>query len=129
MYSVTPHMHLIGETMKVTAHCPDGREIPIVKIDDWDFNWQNSYHFRQLQELPAGTKVKLVATFDNSADNPNNPNASPRDVGWGAKTTDEMCIAFLGILHQSEYDPVKQQRRDASVKLGSAVKPGAVSQP
>ena len=105
LFAVTPHMHLIGETMQVTAHCPDGTTIPIVKIDDWDFNWQTAYHFRELQHLPAGTRVRLVATFDNSAANPNNPNNPPGDVGWGEKTTDEMCIAFLELLREAEYDP------------------------
>lgn len=114
LYAVTPHMHLIGETMQVTAHCPDGTEIPIVKIDDWDFNWQNTYHFRELQRLPAGTQIRLVATFDNSASNPNNPNNPPKDIGWGEKTTDEMCIAFLGLIRESEYDPEKQGRRDGA---------------
>jgi hypothetical protein len=116
LFSVTPHMHLIGETMKVTAHLPDGSELPVIKVDDWDFNWQATYHFRQLQYLPAGTIVKLVATFDNSAENPNNPNDPPKNVGWGEKTTDEMCIAFLGLLHESEYDPEKQGPRDKPAK-------------
>lgn len=111
LYEVTPHMHLIGQTMVVTAHRPDGSVIPIVKIDDWDFNWQNSYYFRELQYLPAGTKVKLTATFDNSAANPNNPHSPPQPIGWGEKTTDEMCIAFLGLLHESEYDPKTKRRR------------------
>jgi len=111
LFSVTPHMHLLGETMEVTAHCPDGTVIPIVKIDDWDFNWQATYHFRELQLLPAGTKVKLVATFDNSAENPNNPNNPPKNMRWGDKTTDEMCIAFLGLIKESEYDPTTQSRR------------------
>ena len=113
-------MHLIGETMKVTAHCPDGTVIPVVKIDDWDFNWQNTYHFRSLQHLPAGTEVRLVATFDNSAENPNNPNSPPKEIGWGEKTTDEMCIAFLGLLSESEYDPTTGKRRQESVKLTAA---------
>ena len=111
LFSVTPHMHLIGETMKVTAHLPDGNVIPIVKIDDWDFNWQTTYHFRELQHLPKGTKLRLVATFDNSAENPNNPHSPPRDVRWGEKTTDEMCIAFFDLLRESEYDPQTGRRR------------------
>ena len=111
LFSVTPHMHLIGETMHVSAHRPDGTVVPVIRIDDWDFNWQSSYHFRELQHLPAGTKVKLTATFDNSESNPNNPNSPPEDIGWGEKTTDEMCIAFLGLLHESEYDAKTMSRR------------------
>jgi mono/diheme cytochrome c family protein len=120
LFSVTPHMHLIGETMKVTAHLPDGTVIPVVQIDDWDFNWQTTYHFRKLQHLPAGTKVKLVATFDNSAENPNNPNNPPKDMRWGERTTDEMCIAFVDLLKESEYDPSTQNRRVEPKKLVKA---------
>ena len=111
LFRVTPHMHMIGETMTVTAHCPDGNVIPVIRIDDWDFNWQQSYQFKDFQHLPAGTKVKLVATFDNSTGNPNNPHSPPQDIQWGEKTTDEMCIAFLGMLKVSEYDPIRMSRR------------------
>ena len=107
-------MHLIGETMVVEAHRPDGSVLPIVKVDDWDFNWQNSYYFKELHRLPQGTIVKLDATFDNSADNPNNPNSPPQDISWGEKTTDEMCLAFLGLIRESEYDPKREARKNAS---------------
>ena len=92
--SVAPHMHLLGKEMKVVATMPDGRVEPMVWIKDWDFNWQGSYQFKQPMHLPAGTKVEVVSYFDNSSDNPNNPNSPPKPVGWGEKTTDEMCIAF-----------------------------------
>jgi hypothetical protein len=92
---VTPHMHLLGNTMKVWATLPDGKEQKLLRIDDWDFNWQGQYQYARSVPLPKGTTVHLEATFDNSADNPNNPNDPPRDVTWGEQTTDEMCIAFL----------------------------------
>lgn len=111
LFSVTPHMHLIGETMEVKAHRPDGAVVNMVKIDDWDFNWQTTYHFKTLQLLPKGTVVKLTAEFDNTAENPNNPNRELKDIRWGEKTTDEMCIAFFGLLKQSEYDPETKRRR------------------
>lgn len=122
LFRVVPHMHMIGETMKVTAHRPDGTTIPVIRIDDWDFNWQQSYQFQEFQYLPAGTKVKVVATFDNSAANPNNPNSPPQDIGWGEKTTDEMCIAFLAMLQEAEYDPIKRGRRnrDAAVAVSNS---------
>ena len=110
---------MIGETMTVEAHSPDGTTIPILRIDDWDFNWQQSYQFQESQFLPAGTKVKVIATFDNSASNPNNPNSPPKDIGWGEKTTDEMCIAFLEVLKASVYDPVQQGRRADSGSIAT----------
>jgi hypothetical protein len=62
----------------------------------------------------------LVATFDNSPENPNNPNDPPKNMGWGEKTTDEMCIAFLYLLKESEYDADEQGRRDDNKSLVSA---------
>jgi hypothetical protein len=49
----------------------------------------------------------LIAFFDNSPENPNNPHSPPRPVGWGEKTTDEMCIAFVGYLKASEWRPTE----------------------
>jgi hypothetical protein len=99
---VTPHMHLLGKSMKVTATLPDNTQKQIVNVPDWDFNWQISYVFKEPMKLPAGTKLSLVAHYDNSPKNPHNPNTSPRDVTWGEQTTDEMCIAFLGYTRDDE---------------------------
>ena len=103
--SVYPHMHLLGKEMKVKATYPDGKEEPLVWIKDWDFNWQGGYHFRKPLYFPEGTKVDLVAYFDNSSDNPNQPHDPPKTVGWGEKTTDEMCIAFIDFLKASQWQP------------------------
>ena len=118
LYAITPHMHLVGETMSVTAHLPDGGQLPLIRIDDWDFSWQTTYRYRDLQRLPAGTRIELAATFDNSAENPNNPNSPPKEIAWGEKTTDEMCIAFLGLVRQSEYAPIL---KDAEAKGSLAI--------
>ncbi|HZP80760.1 MAG TPA: redoxin domain-containing protein [Chthonomonadaceae bacterium] len=102
--AVTPHMHLLGKEIKVWATLPDGTEKPLVWIKDWDYNWQATYFLKQPMALPRGSKVSLVAYYDNSAKNPRNPNrANPRPVGWGEQTTDEMCIAFLTITRDAEH--------------------------
>src|SRR5206468_3140566 len=67
----------------------------LIRIDDWDFNWQGQYPFKERMKLPKGTTIHLEATYDNTAENPNNPNEPPADVKWGEQTTDEMCVAFL----------------------------------
>ncbi len=95
LLEVMPHMHLLGKEISVTATLPDGKQLSLVRIPDWDFNWQATYAFREPVKLPRGTKIELVARYDNSANNPRNPSNPPRLVTWGEETTDEMCIAFL----------------------------------
>lgn len=118
LFSVTPHMHLLGRGMEVVARLPAEKDggaeapaIPLIRIDDWDFSWQQSYHLRDLLLLPRGTTIEMRASYDNSTENPDNPNDPPRTVGWGERTTDEMCICFLSYLRASEYDPEARGRR------------------
>ncbi len=99
---VFPHMHLLGREMTVTATRPDGTVVPLIRIDDWDFHWQGGYDYVRPVPLPGGTRVDVVAVFDNSAANRRNPNKPPKDVGWGEGTADEMCIAFLRITVDAE---------------------------
>jgi thiol-disulfide isomerase/thioredoxin len=94
-FDVMPHMHLIGRTISVVATFPDGSTKDLVVIKDWDFNWQETYQFKEPLPLPRGTRVRLEAHYDNSAKNLNNPSNPPRPVHWGEQTTDEMCIAFV----------------------------------
>ena len=91
--AVHAHMHLIGREMTVTAHLPGGRTEPLLKIDDWDFDWQLLYYFTRPVALPAGTVVEAECVYDNSAANLRNPSKPPRLVTSGFETTDEMCQA------------------------------------
>jgi len=94
-YGAMPHMHLLGKSMKAWVELPDGKEVPLVKIDDWDFNWQLTYEFSQPMKIPAGSTVRATAIYNNSAENPNNPNNPPREVRWGEQTTDEMALLIV----------------------------------
>lgn len=100
--AITPHMHLLGREMKVTATYPDGTVKPLIHIDDWDFHWQGAYSFARPVPLPGGTRIDVTAIFDNSTANPRNPSTPPRPVSWGEETTDEMCIAFVRVTVDSE---------------------------
>jgi len=81
----------------VEAETPDKRRIPLLWIKDWDFNWQETYFFQEPVELPAGTVVRSVGYYDNSENNPRNPNSPPKEVRYGDKTSDEMFFIFLAI--------------------------------
>ena len=102
LYVIAPHMHLLGRKMQVNAYTPDGRNICLINIDDWDFNWQGLYRYKEPVAIPAGTSIAMSAFFDNSSDNWRNPNNPPKPVSWGEQTTDEMAIAFLGFTVDSE---------------------------
>src|SRR5262249_1928955 len=92
---ITPHVHLLGKTMVVTATAPDGAKTCLVRVPDWDFHWQGTYRYAEPIALSPGTRIDLTATYDNSAENPENPSSPPKDGSWGERTVDEMCIAFL----------------------------------
>lgn len=100
---VTPHMHLLGHDMTVTARRPDGSGLQLVKVPDWDFNWQLRYAYQQPFQLPKGSIISLTAHYDNTTSNPRNPNSPPHLVTWGEQTTDEMCIAFVTCTVDSEH--------------------------
>jgi peroxiredoxin/mono/diheme cytochrome c family protein len=99
---ISPHMHLLGRDMRVTATLPDGSVQQMLWLKDWDFNWQQMYRYRQPLELPTGTRIDMVAHFDNSDSNPRNPHRPPQTVRWGEQTTDEMCIAFVEMAPKAE---------------------------
>lgn len=94
IWTVQPHMHMLGKEMKLTATLPDGTTKPLVYVNDWDFNWQEMYHYKKPVFLPKGTTIKMEAVFDNSEKNPRQPSHPPVLVRWGEQTTDEMCIGF-----------------------------------
>jgi hypothetical protein len=91
--AVHAHMHLLGREMTVIARLPDGRVEPLLRIDDWDFDWQLLYYFKRPVALPAGTRVEAECVYDNSSANRHNPSKPPRMVTSGFETTDEMCQA------------------------------------
>ena len=106
LISVQPHMHYRGKAMEVRIVDPDGRTKLLISVPQYDFNWQTTYVLREPLLLPAGTKLVSIAQFDNSVNNPHNPDASV-PVHWGDQTTDEMHIAFLELALPIEADPDK----------------------
>jgi len=96
LYTVMPHMHLLGKSIKATMTLPDGASKTLVSITDWDYNWQETYYLKEPIKLPAGTKFAVEAIYDNSEGNTLNPFAPPRNVRFGEQTTNEMCFVFLG---------------------------------
>ena len=88
-------MHMLGKSIKVTMTPAGGKEQLLVDVPEWDYNWQESYFFKDPIAVKAGTMFEVSAVFDNGAANPNNPFAPPRDVKRGPQTTDEMLFGFI----------------------------------
>ncbi len=103
LLAVVPHMHWLGKDFLLQAVLPDGARVTLLKVDHWDFNWQNTYDFTTPVALPRGSRIEMVAHFDNSAENPQNPSRPPIEVHWGEQTTDEMCIGFLQLTRDDEH--------------------------
>jgi peroxiredoxin len=101
LHSIMPHMHKLGKEIKVTMTPPNGPEKTLIAVKEWDYNWQETYVFKEPVAVKTGTRFHVEAIYDNSSKNPNNPFNPPRRVTYGEQTTDEMCFVFLGGLAQT----------------------------
>lgn len=95
IFAIFPHMHLLGREIKAWASLPDQQTIPLIWINDWDFNWQGDYFYANPIVLPKGTKVLMEVSYDNSSGNKRNPNHPSRRVIYGDQSTDEMAVCVL----------------------------------
>jgi len=102
--SVFPHMHLVGDNIKAYALDPGNDTIPLVRINNWDFEWQEFYFFDQIQKIPAGSVLRAEGAYDNTSSNPSNPNDPPQSIGPGLNTTDEMFLVYFHYLPYEEGD-------------------------
>lgn len=94
MLSMFPHMHLRGKSFRYTASYPNGDSEILLDIPNYDFNWQNGYHFPEPKKIPAGTVLECVAHYDNSEKNFANPKPE-KAVYWGDQTWEEMMIGYF----------------------------------
>ncbi len=92
--SYFPHMHLRGKAMQLSAAYPDGTSEILLDVPEYSFDWQLFYYPEKPYFVPAGTRVDILARYDNSAENPNNPDPT-RDVGFGLQSTDEMMFGMF----------------------------------
>ena len=89
VYELFPHAHYRGKSIRFDAQYPTGGKETLLSVPAFDFNWQTTYRFREPKVLPAGTKLVLTTTWDNSSRNPSNPDPS-QVVFWGRQSWNEM---------------------------------------
>jgi hypothetical protein len=94
MWSMLPHTHVRGKRWTYEITYPDGRAETVLSVPTYDFNWQTDYIFKQPLKLPKGTKIHATAWYDNSKNNPSNPDPS-KEVFWGDQTWEEMMYTGL----------------------------------
>lgn len=102
----TPHMHLRGKSAHYLAKYPDGTEEVLLDVPRYDFNWQTHYKYPAGgKKIPAGTEIELTMAWDNSADNPSNPDPTATVV-YGGPTTAEMMFGFVSYADaEAGYNP------------------------
>lgn len=93
--SVGAHMHLLGQSAVTFGVTLLNDTIPFLRINEWDFHWQGLYQFRNVLKIPAGTTLYGICNYDNTLNNPHNPNNPPQDVSVGEATTDEMMLFYF----------------------------------
>jgi len=115
--SFFPHMHLRGKDMKMTATLPDGRQQQLLNVPEYDFNWQLFYYPKTKVALPRGTRIDLVAHYDNSSANRHNPDPS-KAVTFGEASTSEMMFGMFEFTAAAGVSPTpstERQRMEALV--------------
>ena len=104
MVNILPHAHLLGKSWEIYATTFEGDTIPIVKIPEWDFDWQSFYYPEYLLKIPAGSTITATCVYDNTSNNPNNPNDPPEIVFPGQGTNDEMFFIPIEFIPYQEGD-------------------------
>lgn len=119
-------VNLRGKSFRYTAIYPDGKKEVLLDIPKYDFNWQTGYRLAEPMTLPVGSKIFCEAVFDNSANNPNNPDPMQL-VTWGDQTYDEMMIGYFDIVTPRDVTGTAAKKAAAGRRqalIGQLVKQG-----
>ncbi|HTB16382.1 MAG TPA: tetratricopeptide repeat protein [Bryobacteraceae bacterium] len=115
--AVYPHAHYLGHLLEAYATLPSGERKTIVRIANWDPNWQSVYQYREALLLPKDTVISMRYHYDNSVGNVRNPNSPPKKVLAGNQATDEMGHLWLEVLpagpgdHRLEFEQAALMHR------------------
>jgi len=117
LVDMMPHMHLRGKDFVYTAFYATGESEVLLRVPHYDFSWQLFYYLADQKILPAGTRLHCLAHFDNSPNNPANPDAS-KVVRWGDQSWDEMMIGFFDVAMAPDKDPMDLFKEKKPAKSG-----------
>ena len=100
MLTVQPHAHALLRSVRAYIITPAGNLVPLLKINKWDFKWQQTYAFRTPLTLPKGSVIYAEFTYDNTSKNYANPYFPPRTAQFGWRTYDEMCNLIMEYIEE-----------------------------
>src|SRR6185436_5349986 len=106
--SMWPHMHLRGKDMTFSVTYPDGKEEVLLSVPKYSLNWQVIYALEQPKTLPAGSILRAVSHFDNSAKNKFNP-APDQELPWGGQSWHEMYFPYFDLAVTKEVDKAREE--------------------
>ena len=109
LMSLAPHMHFRGKSFLYEIRYPDGRKETLLDVPRYDFGWQTSYELTSMIHLPKGTTFHCTALYDNSSNNPNNPDPKST-VRWGDQTWEEMMVGFYDVAVPVSQADIKAHR-------------------
>jgi hypothetical protein len=122
LLSMFPHMHVRGKSFEYRATYPSGETETLLTVPKYDFNWQLTYYLKAPKVLPKGTVIECIAHYDNSVNNPYNPDPKS-DVYWGDQTWEEMLAGFVDLAM-----PVNKTIRDVTTPKKTEATAGAGAQ-
>jgi hypothetical protein len=96
LINLLPHMHFRGKSFEYRVTYPSGEKETLLDVPHYDFNWQLTYDLAQPKLLPKGTVIECTAHYDNSPNNPYNPDPT-KEVHFGEQTWEEMMIGFMDV--------------------------------
>ncbi|MBX3411268.1 MAG: thioredoxin family protein [Pirellulales bacterium] len=102
LLGMNPHMHVRGKSFKYELKYPDGTMETLLDVPKYDFNWQLWYMLQEPKVIPAGSRMVCTASFDNSDQNPSNPDPT-KEVKWGEQTWDEMMFGFYSTIKPADH--------------------------
>jgi hypothetical protein len=116
LVALHPHMHARGKSFEYRLVFPNGKKETILSVPVYNWHWQLWYNLAEPIDLPQGTKIECTAHFDNSANNPENPDPS-KAVIWGQQSWDEMMVGFFNLKFDARMSPSELKAVEGAVHV------------
>ena len=112
--SLHPHMHMRGKDFEYRLVFPNGETRTILRVPAYNWRWQLWYNLAEPIALPTGTKIECTAHFDNSPNNPENPDPT-KAVIWGQQSWDEMMVGFFNLKFDANMSPKELTAQERAI--------------